>query len=221
MISIANRDRTPLASVAIADGMDTLYNTVERKHMMMKKDANTIEKINRESQLSLMTTIKGKDQISVRKTITTPILKTTTPILNRAMVTIPVSRMRETKISIIGTTLTKDKINALNKIITTFLQDRKTTPAISITKTFLRFSSAISNNVQFNDEDSHEVINSISTFFPIICQHGNDRQILHLKNDGDEQHIEECIKDNEVLATMQDMADCFKLGKTIHQYKLL
>ena len=62
---------------------------------------------------------------------------------------------------------------------------------------------------------------SRNDFFPIICQHGNDRQILHLKNDGDEQHIEDYIEDNEVLATKQDMADSFKLGKTINQYKRL
>ena len=53
-------------------------------------------------------------------------------------------------------------------------------------------------------------------FFPIICQHGNDRRILHLKNDGDVKHIEGYKRDNEVLATMQDMAGCFKLGKTIN-----
>ena len=68
-------------------------------------------------------------------------------------------------------------------------------------------------------EDSQDI--SCNDFFPIICQHGNDRQILHLKNDGDEQYIEDYFEDNEVLATMQDMTDCFKLGKTINQYKRL
>ena len=68
-------------------------------------------------------------------------------------------------------------------------------------------------------EDSQDI--SCNDFFPIICQHGNDRQILHLKNDGDEQYIEDYIEDNEVLATMQDMTDCFKLGKTINQYERL
>ena len=70
-----------------------------------------------------------------------------------------------------------------------------------------------------NHEDSQDI--SCNDFFPIICQHGNDRQILHLKNDGDEQYIEDYFEDNEVLATMQDMTDCFKLGKTINQYKQL
>ena len=66
-------------------------------------------------------------------------------------------------------------------------------------------------------EDSQDI--SCNDFFPIICQNGNDRQIQHLKNDGDEQYIEDYVEDNEVLATMQDMTDCFKLGKTINQYK--
>ena len=68
-------------------------------------------------------------------------------------------------------------------------------------------------------EDSQDI--SCNDFFPIICQHGNDRQILHLENDGDEQYIEDYIEDNEVLATMQNMTDCFILGKTINQYKRL
>ena len=60
MLSIANQDRMPLGSVAIADAMDTLYNTVKLKLLMMKENANTIEIISRESQLSLMTTIRDK-----------------------------------------------------------------------------------------------------------------------------------------------------------------
>ena len=69
------------------------------------------------------------------------------------------------------------------------------------------------------NEDSQDI--SCNDFFPIICQHGNDRQSPHLKNDGDEQYIEDYIEDNEVLATMQDMTNCFKLEKTINQYKRL
>ena len=68
-------------------------------------------------------------------------------------------------------------------------------------------------------EDSQDI--SCNDFFPIICKQGNDRQILHLKNDGDEQHIEDYMEDNEDVATMQDMADSFKLGKTINHYKRL
>ena len=43
------------------------------------------------------------------------------------------------------------------------------------------------------------------------------RKTLRIKNDGDEHHVEDHLEDNEILATMQDMTDCFKLGKTINQ----
>ena len=60
-------------------------------------------------------------------------------------------------------------------------------------------------------ENSQDI--SCNDCFPIICQHGNDKKVLHLTNDGEEQHFEDYIEDNEILTTMQDMADCFKLGK--------
>ena len=47
------------------------------------------------------------------------------------------------------------------------------------------------------------------------------RKTLRLKNDGNEHHVEDYLEDNEILATMQDITDCFKLGKTIKQYKQL
>ena len=55
----------------------------------------------------------------------------------------------------------------------------------------------------------------------MICQQGNARKTLRLEYDGNEHHVEDYLEDNEVLATMQDMTDCFKLGKTINQYKQL
>ena len=130
MMSITNQVKTSLASVAIADAKDTLYKTVQRKLMMMQGHANTIEGISRDNQHSLTTTIREKDQVLDRKTITTPILKTTTPV----------NHITETKISTTRTTLTQDKINAVDKIITTFLQDRTTIPTLSITETFLRIN---------------------------------------------------------------------------------
>ena len=62
---------------------------------------------------------------------------------------------------------------------------------------------------------------SDNDFYPIICQQGNMRKTLRLKNDGSEHHLEEYFEDNEVLVTMQDVTDCFKFGKTINQYKQL
>ena len=40
-------------------------------------------------------------------------------------------------------------------------------------------------------------------------------------SDSKTTHVEDYLEDKEILATMQDMTDCFKLGKTINQYKQL
>ena len=89
----------------------------------------------------------------------------------------------------------------------------------------------IPHDISFYDQDGLKVHYTIkheeeqnashNDFYPIICQQGNTRKTLRLKNDGNEHHVEEYLEDNEVLATMQDMTDCFKLGKTINQYKQL
>ena len=62
---------------------------------------------------------------------------------------------------------------------------------------------------------------SYNNFYPIICQQSETRRSLRLGNDGKEHHVEGHLEDNEVPATMQDMTDCFKLGKTLNQYKQL
>ena len=87
----------------------------------------------------------------------------------------------------------------------------------------------IPHDISFYDQDGHKVHYtikhedeqnaSLNDFYPIICQQGNTRKTLRLKNDGKEHHVGDHLEDNEVLATMQDMTDCFKLGKTINQYK--
>ena len=61
---------------------------------------------------------------------------------------------------------------------------------------------------------------SYNKFYPIMCQQGNTRKTFRFENDGNEQHVEDYLEDNEVLATTQDMTDCFKFRKTINQYKL-
>ena len=45
MMTITNQDRTPHASVLTVNEMDTLYNSVEPKHMKTNKIVNTIERI--------------------------------------------------------------------------------------------------------------------------------------------------------------------------------
>ena len=89
----------------------------------------------------------------------------------------------------------------------------------------------IPHYMSFFDQDGHKIHHTIkhedeqnasyNNFYPIICQQGNVKKTFSLKNDGNEHHVEDYLKDNEVLATMQDMSDCFKLGKTINQYNQL
>ena len=58
-------------------------------------------------------------------------------------------------------------------------------------------------------------------FFPILCQKGKDQRLLHLKNDGVEHEVEHYENQQTVMATRQDIDDCFNLGKSINQYKNL
>ena len=68
-------------------------------------------------------------------------------------------------------------------------------------------------------EDEHNA--SYNDFYPITCRQGNTRKTFRLKNDGNEHQAENYHKDNEILATIQELYDCFKLGKTVNQYKQL
>ena len=88
----------------------------------------------------------------------------------------------------------------------------------------------IPHDISFYDQDGHKVYYTIkheepnasyNDFYPIICKQGNTKKTLSLKNDGNEHHVEDYLEDKEFLATMQDMIDCFKLGKTINQCKQL
>ena len=70
-------------------------------------------------------------------------------------------------------------------------------------------------NIKREDEQNE----SYNDLYPIICQQGKTTTILRLKNDGNEHHVADYLEDIEVLSTMQDMTDCFKLRKTKNQYK--
>ena len=85
----------------------------------------------------------------------------------------------------------------------------------------------IQRDISFYDQDNHKVQYTIkheeeqnasyNNFYPIICQQSNTRKTLRLKKDGNEHHVEDYLEDKKVLANMQDMTDCFKLGKAINQ----
>ena len=50
-------------------------------------------------------------------------------------------------------------------------------------------------------------------FYPIFCQQGNTTKTLRLRSDVNEHQVEVYHEDNELLATMQHMTDCFKLER--------
>ena len=70
-------------------------------------------------------------------------------------------------------------------------------------------------------EQKHIIQSSTTMIFPIVCQKGKVQRLLHLKNDGEEHQVENYENQPTVMATRQDIADCFKLGKLINQYKNL
>ena len=133
----------PHASVTvIVDKTDILYNIAESKPSMTNENVNIIARTNRTSQPSPMTTTRERDRILDHKTTTTPFLNTI-PTLHIDIIIAIVSRTIETKISAIRiitirVTLIKGRISELDKITTTFLQGRATTPILSITKISLR-----------------------------------------------------------------------------------
>ena len=93
-----NQNRTLHAFVPIADGMVTLCNIVEGKRMMTNENAYTIDKFIIQSLYSSNITMREKDQVSDRKTITSPIPHSTViPI--KGMAVALASRIIETKTS--------------------------------------------------------------------------------------------------------------------------
>ena len=104
---------------------------------MTNENVNTIVITNRKSQLLLTTTTREKDRISDHRTTTT-LISNTTPIFSKDMVATPTSRIIEIKISITRIILTTNRISALGKTTTTFLQDRITAQITSTTETSQR-----------------------------------------------------------------------------------
>ena len=89
----------------------------------------------------------------------------------------------------------------------------------------------IPNDISFHDQDYHKVhynikhedeqntshndfCTALSSAYKVLRE-----RFLDLKITETNIMLKITSKKNEVLATMQDMTDCFKLGKTINQYK--
>ena len=68
-----------------------------------------------------------------------------------------------------------------------------------------------------NDDTSAETCND---FYPIYCQQGKDQKILRLHNDGENFSLNS-ISTEFATSTAQLAADCFRMGRTINQFRRL
>ena len=60
-----------------------------------------------------------------------------------------------------------------------------------------------------------------TTSTPSFANKANTRKTLSFEKEGNQHQYERYHEDNEILLTMQDMTECFNLGKTKNQYKQL
>ena len=85
-------------------------------------------------------------------------------------------------------------------------------------------------DIQFFDEHGQQItykINHDNTsaetcndFYPIHCQQGKDQKILRLHNDGENLSLNS-ISTEFATSTAQLAADCFRMGRTINQFRRL
>ena len=76
--------------------------------------------------------------------------------------------------------------------------------------------SPVTYRIQHDDNPNR----TCNDFYAIRCQHGNDNKVLRLHNDGKNFTLNSFI--NEFPSkTIQIETDCFRLGKTINQFRRL
>ena len=76
--------------------------------------------------------------------------------------------------------------------------------------------SPVTYRIQHDDNPSY----TCNDFYPIHCQQGNDNKVLRLHNDGENFTLNSLS--NEIPSTtIQSATDCFRLGKTINQFRRL
>ena len=61
---------------------------------------------------------------------------------------------------------------------------------------------------------------SCNDFYPIRCQQGNDEKVLRLQKDG-KTHTLNSLTNEFPILSIQSAADCFRMGKTINQFRRL
>ena len=85
-------------------------------------------------------------------------------------------------------------------------------------------------DIQFFDEHGQQITYKISQddtsaetcndFYPIHCQQGKDQKILRLNNGGENFSLN-CISTDFSTSSVQLAADCFRMGRTINQFRRL
>ena len=88
----------------------------------------------------------------------------------------------------------------------------------------------IPRDIEFYDEHGSPVTYRIqpddnpndtcNDFYPIHCQQGNDNKVLRLHNDG-ENFTLNSLSNEFPTTTIQSATDCFRLGRTINQFRRL
>ena len=88
----------------------------------------------------------------------------------------------------------------------------------------------IPRNIEFYDEHGSPVTYRIqhddnptdtcNDFYPIHCQQENDKKVLRLHNDG-EIFTLKSLSNEFPITSIQSAADCFRLGRTINQFRRL
>ena len=68
-----------------------------------------------------------------------------------------------------------------------------------------------------HDDNPNDTCND---FYPIHCQQGNDNKVLQLHNDG-EKFALNSLSNEFPTAAIQSAIDCFRLGRTINQFRPL
>ena len=74
----------------------------------------------------------------------------------------------------------------------------------------------ITYRIQLDDNPN----DTCNDFYPIHCQQGNDNKVLRFHNDG-ENFTLNSLSNKFFSTTIQSATDCFRLGKTINQFRRL
>ena len=83
---------------------------------------------------------------------------------------------------------------------------------------FFEFFDEHGSRVIYKIQHEDNPNDSCNDFYPIRCQQGNDEKVLKLQNDGETYTLNSLTNEFPILS-IQSAADCFRMGKTIDQFR--